>query len=208
MFFWFLSWEGMDGILIFFRCHWNLENQVFQVFECLHMNLCMFYIQNLHSVWLIQFCLVFLPLLIQHKAVLLTFKNKGMFLDVDPQKFLLRGTCVLFFCWFGGTCSCNLWGLYFLFLWIGHCSLALPVIHVPTPHLHPLSTVALSRCVQTMHFIWEANLSLVHVGQDLTQNSCGDLNDKDTILSASVEYCMVYTGVSLGAYSLSNISRD
>lgn len=48
----------------------------------------------------------------------------------------------------------------------------------------------------------------MHVGQDLTQNSCCDLNDKDTILSASVEYCMVYTGVSLGAYSLSNISRD
>lgn len=45
----------------------------------------------------IQFYLVCLSLLIENKAVLLTFKNKGVFLGVDPQKCLLRRTFVYSF---------------------------------------------------------------------------------------------------------------
>lgn len=125
---WFLSWRGVGGIYYLFQMPLKSRKPGFSslwvsAYETLHV------LYTKSPQCMTQFCLVFLPLLIQHKAVLLTFKNKGVFLDVNPQKCLLRGTCVLFFCWFGGHVHV-IWGPYFLFLWIG--SFALPVIHVPS----------------------------------------------------------------------------
>lgn len=87
---WFLSWVGMDGILyLLYLPQMQLKSRKpgFSSLVCLHMKLCLYKISTMYG--FTQFYLVCFFLLTLRKAVLLTFKSKGVFFDVDTQKCLL-----------------------------------------------------------------------------------------------------------------------
>lgn len=143
-----------------------------------------------------QFYLVCFFLLTLRKAVLLTFKSKGVFFDVDTQKCLLQGNLCFILALIGGS----------VFPVSAARSLnQLCLSSILSPHLQYCSTLKMySDCILFVRQIFFFQCILDRMQ---SRNSCCDLNDKD-ILSESVEYCMVYTRVSLGIYNFNNISMD